>query len=140
MNKPIYLRQAILDLSKTVMHELYYNYMKLKYGANLWLCYMDTDSLIYDIKTDDFYNDITGNVKAKFDMSGYSCSWIHPLPIGVNKKVIGLMKDDLGGKIMTEFVALSLKLYIYKMLSGSGDKTWKGVKKCVVKKTLDFKD
>ena len=71
-------------------------------------------------------------------MSGYSCS--RPLPMGVNNNVIGLMKDELGRRIMTEFVALRSKLYTYKTLSGSGDKKDKGVKKCIVKKTLDFKE
>ena len=112
--------------------------MKLKYGKNLRLCYMDTDSLVYDIKTEGFYEDIAGNVKARFDMSG--CSKDHPLLIGVNKKVIGLMKDGLGRRIMTEFVAIRPKLYTDKMLSGSGDKRCNRVKKCVMKKILDFKD
>ena len=79
-----------------------------------------TDSLVYIIKTDDFYEDIASDVKARFDTSCYNRS--HPLPMGVNKKVIGLMKDELGGKIMTEFVALRLKLYTCKTLSGDEDK------------------
>ena len=95
---------------------------------------MDTDSLVYDIKTGDFYEDITDNVPARFDTSGYCSN--RPLPVGLNKKVIGLMKDELGGKIMTEFVALRPKLYSYKKLDGSEDKKCKGIKKFVVKKTL----
>ena len=87
MNKPVYLGQAILDLSKIIMYEFHYDYMKSKYGVNLWLCYMDTDSLIYNIKMNDFYEDIAGDIKARSDTSSYSCS--HPLPMGVNKKVIG---------------------------------------------------
>ena len=117
---------AILYLSKIIMHKFHYEYMKLKYGKNLWLCYMDTDSLVYDIETDDFYKDIAGDVEARFDTSGYSQN--HLLFIGVNKKVIGLMKDKLGGRVMTEFIALRPKLYAYKTLSGSGDKMCKGVK------------
>ena len=74
MNKPIYLGQAILDLSKIIIYEFHYDYMKPKYGANLWLSYMDTNSLVYYIKTDDFYEDITSDIKARFDMSGYNCS------------------------------------------------------------------
>ena len=140
MNKPVYLRQTILHLSKIIMYKFHYNYMKLKYGTNLRLCYMDTHSLVYNIKTDNFYEDITGNVKATFDMTGYSCSWVRPLPIGVNRKVIVLMKDELGGRVVTKFVALGPKLYAYETLSGSGDKKCKGVKKCVMKKTLDFDD
>ena len=110
MNKPVYLGQAILDLSKIVMYEFHYDYMIPTYSLEkLKLCYMDTDSLVYDIKTEDFYVDIVDHVPARFDSSGY---WPNqPLPVGSNKKVIGLMKDELGGKIMTEFVALRPKLY-----------------------------
>ena len=141
MNKLVYLSQAILDLSKIVMYEFHYDYMVPKYGLEkLKLCYMDTDSLVYDIKTEDFYEDIANDVEARFDTSGYSKADFRPLPIGLNKKVIGLMKDKLGGKIMTEFVALRPKLYSYKKLDGSKDKKCKGIKKGVVKKTLTFED
>ena len=113
--------------------------MKPKYDdENLKLCYMDTDSLVYEIKTEDLYADIMDNVPARFDTSGYIPD--RSLPIGLNKNVIGLMKDELGGAIMTEFVALRPKLYSYKKLDGSEDKKYKGVKKCIVKKTLKFED
>ena len=82
LDKPIYLRQAILDLSKILMYEFHFNYMRPKYGVNLWLCYRNTDSLVYGIETDDIYKDIAGNVEARFDMGGYSCSCL--LPIVVN--------------------------------------------------------
>ena len=96
MNKLAYLSQAILDLSKIVMYEFHYDYMVPKYGLEkLKLCYMDTDSLVYDIKTEDFYEDITNDVEARFDTSGYSKTDFRPLPIGINKKVIGLMKDEI---------------------------------------------
>ena len=101
---------------------------------------MDTDSLVYDIKTENFYEDIANDVEARFDTSGYSKTDFRPLPIGLNKKVIGLMKFELGGKIMTEFVALRPNLYSYKKLDGSEDKKCKGIKKCIVEKTLTFKD
>ena len=141
MNKPVYLGQAILDLSKIVMYEFHYNYMVPKYGLEkLKLCYMDTDSLVYDIKTEDFYEDIANDVEARFNTNGYSKTDFRPLPIGLNEKVIGLMKNKLEGKIMTEFVALRPKLYSYKKLDGSEDKKCKGIKKCVVKKTLTFED
>ena len=140
MNKPVFLKEAILDLSKIVMYEFHYDYMKPKYGDNLTLCYMDTDSLMYDIKTKDFYEDIAHDVETRFDTSEYSKEDARPLPIGENRKVIGLMKDELGGKIMTEFVALRPKLYAYRKLDGAEDKKCKGIKKCVVKKTLDFDD
>ena len=101
---------------------------------------MDTDSLVYDIETEDFYEDIANDLEARFDTSGCSKTDFGPLPIGLNKKVIGLMKDELGGKIMTEFVALRPKLYSYKKLDGSEDKKCKGIKKCIVKKTLTFEN
>ena len=73
MNKPVYLGQAILDLSKIVMYEFHYDYMVPKYGLEkLKLCYMDTDSLVYDIKTEDLYEDIANDVEARYDTSGYS--------------------------------------------------------------------
>ena len=100
---------------------------------------MDTNSLVYDIKTEDFYEGIAGNIKTRLDMSGSSHSQVCPLPIGVNKEVIGLMKEERSRRIMTEFVALKLKLYTYKTLRGSGDKKCKGVEKCVVK-MLNFDD
>ena len=141
MNKPVYLGQAILDLSKIVMYEFHYDYMIPLHGLEkLKLCYMDTDSLVYDIKTEDFYEDIANDVEARLDTSGYSKADFRPVPIGLNKKLIGLMKDELGGKIMTEFVALRPKLYSYRELDGSEDKKCKGIKKCVVKKTLTFED
>ena len=86
MNKPVYLGQAILDLSKIVMYEFHYDYMVPKYGLEkLKLCYMDTDSLVYDIKTEDFYEDIANDVEARFDTSGYSKTDFRPLPIGLKK-------------------------------------------------------
>ena len=111
MNKPVYLGQAILDLSKIVMYEFHYDYMIPKYGDRLKLCYMDMDSLVYHIKTKDFYADIADDVQKRFDTSGYIPDRL--LPVGLNRKVIGLMKDELGVAIMTEFVALRPKLYSY---------------------------
>ena len=93
------------------MYEFWYDYMKPKYGDNVTLCYMDTDSFIIHIKTEDFYKDIANDVEKRFDTLNYEVS--RPLPTGKNKKVIGLMKDELGGKIMTEFVALRPKTYAY---------------------------
>ena len=96
---------------------------------------MDTDSLIYDIETIDFYKDIAKDVPAGFDTSGYLPH--RPLPIGLNKKVIGLMKDELGGEIMEEFVTLRPKMYSYRT-SEKESKKCKGIKKCVVRKTITF--
>ena len=84
MNKAVYLSQAILDLSKIIMYEFHYDYMIPKYGKKFDLCYMDTDSLIYNIETGDFYKDIAEDVPARFDTSEYLPD--RPLPIGLNKK------------------------------------------------------
>ena len=136
MNKPTYLGQAILDLSKIVMYEFHYDYMKRKYASdNLQLCYMDTDLLVYRIKTNNFYIEISEDIESRFDTSGYLD---RPLPVGRNKKVIRLMKDEFGGTIMTEFIALRSKLYSFRKLDGSENKKCKGIKKCVVKKTLSI--
>ena len=110
-----------------------------KYGQEqLKQYYMDTDSLICRIKTKDFYADIVDDVPTRFDTSGYCPN--RPLPIGPKKTFIGLMKDELGGAIMTEFVALRPKLYSSRKLDGAKDKKCKRIKKCVVKKTLTFED
>ena len=139
MNKLVYLGQPILDLSKIVMYEFHYDYMVPKYDLEkLELCYIDTDILAYEIRTEDFYADIADDVPARFDTSGYCPN--RPLPVGLNKKVIGFMKDELGGKIMTEFVALRPKLYSYKKLDGSEYKKCNRIKKCIVEKTLTFED
>ena len=102
MNKPIYLGLSISEISKTLMYEFWYEYMKPKYNDNVKLCYMDTNSFIINIKANDFYKDIANDVENRFDTSNYEVN--RPLPTGKNKKVIGLMKDELGGKIITEFV------------------------------------
>ena len=141
INKSVYLRQAILDLSKMLMYEFHYDYMRPRYGSKVKLCYMDTDSFVYEIETEDFYRDIENNVEKRFDTSGYSKDDNRPLPIGENKKVIGLMKDELGGKVMTEFVALRAKMYAYRKIDkGVEEKRCKGTKKCVVSEELTFED
>ena len=98
LNKPVYLGLSILEISKTLMYEFWYDYMKPKYSDNVKLCYMDTDSCIMHIKTKDFYKDTADDVEKRFDTANYEVS--RSLPTGENKKVIGLMKDELGGKIM----------------------------------------
>ena len=138
MNKPIYLGMSILDISKITMYEFWYDYIKNKYGEGLNLCYTDTNSFIISVKTKYFYKDISENVIERFDTSNY----IHdrPLPIGVNKKVLGLMKDELGGGIITEFVALRPKAYSYKTEDNVELKKAKGTKKCIINKMLSFSD
>ena len=151
MNKPIYLGLSILEISKILMYEFWYDYMKPKYNDNVSLCYMDTDSFIMNIKTIDFYEDIASDVENRFDTSNYEANTSEttaepsslersalarrPLPTGKNKKVIGIMKDELGEKIITEFVTL-------RPLTDDGkeDKKAKGTKKCVIKKMIKFND
>ena len=149
MNKLIYLGQAILDISKTLMYEFWYDYIKLKYGDKARLCYMDTDSFVMHIKTEDFYKDIAGDVERWFDTSNYDEKDKRPLPIGKNKKVIDMFKDELGGKIMTEFCALRAKAYSFLIDGYSDDdyeknkiinKKAKGTKKSVIKRELMFKN
>ena len=131
MNKPVYLVQAILDLSKTLMYEFHYDYMRSKYGSRVQLCYVDTDSFVYEIKTHYFYRDIAADVEKRFDNGGYSKDDDRSLPIGKNKKVVGLMKDELGGKIMTEFVAFRAKMYAYKKIDMEVEKNAARVRKSV---------
>ena len=142
MNKPIYLGLSILDISKITMYEFWYDYVKSKYEDKARLCYMDTDSFAVNIKTKDFYKDIAENVKERFDTSNYI--YDRPLPTRVNKKVIGLMKDELGGDIITEFVALRPKAYSYItndfIEMKKAMKKAKGTKKCVINKMLRFED
>ena len=141
MNKPVYLGQAILDLSKTLMHEFHYDYIRPKYSSKVNLCYADTNSFVYQIEAKDFYRDIAKVVKKRFDTSGYSKDDNTPLPIRENKKVIGLMKDELGGKIMRGFVALRAKMYAYRKKENEVEKKrCKSTKKCVVSEGLTFDD
>ena len=116
MNKPTYFGMSQLDISKTFMYYFWYDYIKPKYQDNAKLCYMDTDSFIIHIKTEDIAND----VETWFDTSNYDDdnddnddNDDRPLPKGMSKKVIGLIKDELGGKIITEFVSLRPKTYSY---------------------------
>ena len=147
MNKPIYLGLSLLEISKILMYEFWYDYMKPKYNDNVRLCYMDTDSFIMNIKTNDFYKDIASDVENRFDTSNYEVNTSEtsalarrPLPTGKNKKVIGLMKDELSGKIITEFVTLRPKTYSFLTDDGKEDKKAKGKKKCIIKKMIKFND
>ena len=122
MSKPTYLDMSILDISKALMYEFWYNYIKPKYGDRAKLCYTDTNSFIIHIITEDFYKVIANDVERWFYTSNYDENYKRPLPISKNKKVIGLFKDELGGKIMKEFCALRAKTYTYVMDDGSEKK------------------
>ena len=135
MNNPVYLGLSILDLSKTVMYEFC---VKPKYGENAKLCYMDTYSFIVNVKTDDIYKDVAKDIETRFDTSNFEID--RPLPKGKNEKVIGLMKDELGGQIMKELVGLRAKTYSYLKDNNDEDKKAKGTRKCVIKRKLKFQD
>ena len=135
VNKPIYLGLSILEISKTLMYEFWYDYMKPKNNNDVKLCYMDTDSFIMNIKTNDIYKDISNDVENRFDTSNYEVN--RPLPTGKNKKVIGLMKDELGGKIITEFVTLRPKTYSF--LTDDGKIKFNDYKTCLFNDELILK-
>ena len=127
-NKPVYLGMCILDLSKTLMYEFHYNYIKRKYGDKVKLLFTDTDSLMYEIETEDFYKDISEDLKDRFDTTDYPPNHPSGIPSGLNKNVLGMFKDEVAGKILDEFVGLRAKLYSFKMFEGEKVKTAKELK------------
>ena len=139
-DKPVYVGACIFDHSKTLMYKFYYNCAKKKW-KDLSLCFTDTDSLLYEIGTEDFYKDISEDVETMYDRSDYPKEG-HPsgIPVGKNKKVIGLMKHECAGKSIAKFVRLRAKLYSVKMDEGKENKKCKGVAKNVVKKEISFED
>ena len=140
MNKPVYLGACILDLSKSLMYDFHYKYIKPMYKNKAKLLFTDTDSLMYEIETEDFYKDISGDVKDKFDTSDYPDRHPSGIPTGENKKVLGMFKDETAGKIIKEFVGLRAKMYSYKMYEGEESKRCKGIKKQVVEKSITHED
>ena len=110
-NKPVYCGMSILEISKTLMYDFHQKYMKPKYENKVKLLFRDTDSLAYEIKTEDFYKDISCDVLARFDTSNFPKDHISGFPNDWNKNVVGMMRDEVGGKIIEEFVGLRAKLY-----------------------------
>ena len=139
-NKPVYLGLSILDLSKAIMYDFHYDYIKPKYNEKVSLLYTDTDSLVYEIETEDFYEDISVDVKDRFDTSNFEPNHPSGIPTGCNKKVLGMFKDEAGGKCIEEFVALRAKLYSFKMYEGEENKKCKGIKKGVIEKSITHED
>ena len=137
MNKPIYLGLSILEISKTLMYEFWYDYMKPKYANNVKLCYMDTDSFIMNIKQMNFMKIFLMMLKIGLILQIMSIGLCQQEKI---KQVIGLMKDELGGKIITEFVTLRPKTYSFLTDDGKEDKKARGTKKCIIKKKVKFND
>ena len=140
MNKPVYLGMCILDLSKTIMYDFHYDYIKPKYGDKAKLLITDTDSLMYEIETEDFFKDISRDVKDRFDTSDYPENHPSEIPTGENKKVLGMFKDEAAGKIIKEFVGLRSKLYSFVMDEGEETKKCKGIKRNVVATSITHED
>ena len=146
MDKPILVGQAILDKSKELTYKFFYDYLKPKYGEKLRLLYIDNDSFILSIETDDFYKDTKDDLKEWFATSVYDKNMILPEEYAknasVNKKVIGKMKDELGKGYMTEFLGLAPKVYAFQQINInktlSEEKKARGTKKMVTKKSLSF--
>ena len=132
LNRPIYVGFTILDLSKIVMYDFHYNHIKPKYGEKVQLLFTDTDSLCYEIETEDLYRDMENN-KEHYDFSAYPKE--HFLYDITNKKVLGKMKDETNSVPPEGFVVLRAKMYTLKYGS-SGKKTAKGVKKLVIQKAI----
>ena len=143
MNKSVYLGLSILELDKILMYEFCYDYVKLKYGEKAKLCYIDTGSFIVYMKTDDIWwrktdEDIAEGVETRLNTSNYGLDRL--LPKGKNKKVIGLIKDELGGKIIIKFVVLRAKTFSYLIDNRIEDERARGTKKCVIKRKLKFEN
>ena len=131
---------SVLDISKTLMHEFWYDYIKPKYQERAKLCYMDTESNVVHIKTEDFYEDIADDVEKWFDTWNYSEDDNRPLLIDWNEKIINLFKDELGRKIMKEFAGLRAKTWTYLINDGSELKKKLKEQKNVIKRGLMFKN
>ena len=139
MDKPKQIGMSILDVSKTLMYDFYYGYLKPKYGDKVRLLFTDTDSLMIEVETEDFYKDIAPDVHEWFDTSNFPPNYPSEIPTGVNKMVIGMFKDEVEGRIITEFVGLRAKNYAY-LCDGEEYKKCKGIKMNVTKKDISFED
>ena len=137
MNRPAYVGACILDLSKTLIYDFHYNYIKHKYGNKAKLLFTDTDSLTYEIETKDAYKDFFKD-KSKFDNSDYPEN--SPYFNKTNKKVIGKFKDEAAGVPIIEFVGLRSKMYSYIKDNDEGGKTAKGIKKNIITKNIKHED
>lgn len=131
LDRPIYIGFSILEISKTHLYNFHYSVMKKIYGDNIKLCYTDTDSLLYHIKTDDFYTDMKNNI-TYFDTSNFIENNIYSMP-KANMQLPGYFKDEMGGDVISEFVGLHAKLYCIQSEKNTIKKA-KGVTKPVTKK------
>ena len=137
LNRPAYVGMCILDLSKTLMYDFHYNYLKKKYNNRARLLFTNTDSLTYEIEAEDVYKDFW-NDKDMFDNSDYPES--SPYHCNVNKKIIGKFKDEACGIPITEFIGLKSKMYSYVKDNEKGGRTAKGIKKNVIINNIKHED
>ena len=138
LDKPIFIGMSILDLSKQHMYKFYYDVMKPKYGDNIRMVYTDTDSFVFHTKTDDIYKDLH-DIKDEMDFSDYPI--YHKCYDTTNKKTLGKFKDETHGNIITDFIALRLKCYLFKILGEEEEhKKCKGVAKNTVKRCVTYKE
>ena len=135
LSKPVYVGMCVLDLSKSVMFDFYYGHLKPLYGDKIRMLYTDTDSLIVHVETEDVYADMMLDSDL-YDTSNYATD--HPLYSSANKKIIGKFKDELGGKIMTNFIGLRSKMYSY--IGDDCGKRAKGVNRSVLRNTITHED
>ena len=138
IDKPIYIGMCVLDISKTLMYAFHYEYVIPNFKEKVKLLYTDTDSFIYEFKCDDIYSYIKRDIHL-FDTSDYPPNNVYNIPLR-NKKVIGLFKNEISNYICIGFCSLRSKLYSLKLLGADDKKTAKGIKKCVVSKTINFDD
>ena len=127
INKPVYVGQAVLNISKTFMYEFWYDHIIPKYDDKVQLWYMDTDSFIVHVKTDDFYEDIMSDVEKWYDTSKIDLKLNRCTPIRINKGITGMFKDEINGNAMTEFVALASDVYAFLYDKDKCQKKAKGV-------------
>ena len=139
ITKPIYVGGTVLDTSKIPMYNFHYNYIKNKYGNFAKLLDMDTDGVKYHITTEDVYKDMNENIEI-FDTSNYPKNHLSGIKSGVNKKVPGKFKDELGGEIIKEYAGVRAKLHAFKTLNNVEEKKAKGIKKYAIKNKLIFED
>lgn len=138
MNKCIVVGFTVLDLSKILMADFFYNYIQKKYGDTATICYTDTDSYVMELETEDFYADMLHDLHM-YDTSDFPENNIHNIP-RANKKVPGLFKSELNEVVISEFVGLRSKMYCVKAGGVEKKKKAKGIKSCVVKKNITFED
>ena len=133
LKRPVYVGMSVLDLSKHLMYDFYYNQLKKQYGEHCQLLYTDTDSLLLEIQTENVYEDMGASVHL-YDTSDYPKD--HPQYSAANKNVVGKMKDECAGRLIAEYVGLRPKMYSILEADGRNIKKAKGVKKSVVRRNI----